>query len=237
MQWILLVTTWHLFPSAAFLIYRKPRCETEWSRRLLSFLVPKKATGRHTLLFFWLLACLRMKLTLREAKKREADWVPGDMPKPLNHYKANSPLGLANIQDQKKSFLFKPFWVGFLLPCKICSWSLAFLLFIRWRFLNNKMMGTFGVGGRVPLDFSYDGENFQQWPWHPTSRPDTSSPLCQERKVSPLVHSMSFSLRLQGKHWSWRPKEQGALERTNVHPTHLSWFLMIHLDLQPWDSK
>lgn len=146
MQWILLVTTWHLFPSAAFLIYRKPRCETEWSRRLLSFLVPKKATGRHTLLFFWLLACLRMKLTLREAKKREADWVPGDMPKPLNHYKANSPLGLANIQDQKKSFLFKPFWVGFLLPCKICSWSLAFLLFIRWRFLNNKMIWGRGKG-------------------------------------------------------------------------------------------
>lgn len=90
-------------------MYRKPRCETELSRRRLSFLVSKKATGRYTLLFFWLLACLGMKLTLREAKKREADWVPGDMPKPLNQYKANSPLGLANIQDKKNLFCLNPF--------------------------------------------------------------------------------------------------------------------------------
>ena len=55
--------------------------------------------------------------------------MPGAMPKPLNQCKANSPPRLANIQD-KKSFMFKPFLVRFLLPCKICSWSLAFLLFI-----------------------------------------------------------------------------------------------------------
>ena len=74
----------------------------ELSRRLLSFLVPKKATGRYILLFFWLLACLRMKLTLREAKKREADQVPSDMPKPLNQYKANSPPGLYRYLSQIK---------------------------------------------------------------------------------------------------------------------------------------
>lgn len=60
--------------------------------------------------------------------------------------------------------MFKPFWVGFLLPCEICSWSLAFLLFISWRFLKNKMMGTFGVGRRVPLGFPMTEKIFNSDP-------------------------------------------------------------------------
>lgn len=173
MQWILLVTTWHLFPLAAFFIYRKPKFERKLSREAPEEFSgsQEKAKGKYT--SFLLVAGMSENEVDAEGNKESGrtDWVPGDIPKPLNQHEANSPPGLANTQESL--LCLKPFWVGFLLPYKTCSWSLAFLLF-SWRFLKNKMMGKLRRrAGRATLEFSYDGGKFPTrtlasnlWAWH-----------------------------------------------------------------------
>lgn len=119
------------------------------------FLSQEKATGRCSLLCFWLLACPRRKWTLRKAETKKTNRVFGDRPEPLNQPKANLTPCPAISQNEKSS-TFKRVWVEFLLPCRNCTWSFEFPLPFSWRFLTMKMLEKSGE----PLAFSYDRGRF-----------------------------------------------------------------------------